>query len=476
MLIKTCSEWTQTESYQISKSLVAILGIGDYDGMANLDGIIKDYKNIIHTFYEKFNYSIIFKDSQNKLHYCNRSQNKKLKTKQFKIRWSEDEIDDFIQNIVETVTNENNNHDSMIFFISSHGESNGVILDSDCEEVQLLRIFYPFFGQQCPELIDKPKLFIVDACRGSMRSKVFTTTKTKSKIKANTTVDKTISINSNSDETKDDNSNSGNTNNSDAINAGTKTSNTNSDIDASFKFFDNDNDGMISFEDLKITFEKIGEQLSDSDINNIIKEFDKNKNNFIDKNEFSDLMNEKQYNINCSTSIPMEKDNKKPNDTTKYNVIESDKSKPIRGGNGNKFDTTNANDALKTDTMSKDKSMSEDENDENKESKVESKQDDDQFEDFKEKAFYHCEANSRFIYANPDGYAAVDGGINGGYLIQATKKIFCKHPEVFEQDLNGIIDKIRVKTKELVGKGAMQNVEDVNRMQYTIFFDKNRPT
>ena len=82
--------------------------------------------------------------------------------------------------------------------------------------------------------------------------------------------------------------------------------------------------------------------------------------------------------------------------------------------------------------MSKDKSTSEIENDDFNESKQDSTQDDDKFQDFKEKAFCHCEANSRFIYVNPDGYAAVDGGINGGYLIQATKKIFCKHHQVFE--------------------------------------------
>lgn len=49
--------------------------------------------------------------------------------------------------------------------------SNGVILDSESEELLLARIFDYFNGQNCPYLVDKPKLFFVDACRGSMRSK-----------------------------------------------------------------------------------------------------------------------------------------------------------------------------------------------------------------------------------------------------------------------------------------------------------------
>ena len=85
---------------------------------------------------------------------------------------------------------------------------------------------------------------------------------------------------------------------------------------------------------------------------------------------------------------------------------------------------------------------------------------------------FHAQANCRFIYANPDGYAAVDGGKNGGYLIQATKQIFGKKSVIENQSLDNIVNQIRLKTRELVGKGIMQNVEDVNLMNFDVYFKK----
>ena len=88
------------------------------------------------------------------------------------------------------------------------------------------------------------------------------------------------------------------------------------------------------------------------------------------------------------------------------------------------------------------------------------------------RALFHTEANCRFIYANPDGYAAVDGGSKGGYLIQAIKHVFMKKNEIENQSLDNIINQIRLKTRQLVGTGVMQNVEDVNHMNFNVYFKK----
>ena len=85
---------------------------------------------------------------------------------------------------------------------------------------------------------------------------------------------------------------------------------------------------------------------------------------------------------------------------------------------------------------------------------------------------FHNEANCRFIYANPEGYAAIDGGKTGGYLIQATKHVFNKKNEIENENLDSIINQIRLKTRQLVGKGAMQNVQDVNHMNFNVYFKK----
>ena len=82
------------------------------------------------------------------------------------------EIQTFVNQVTSILKSENNKHDSVLFFISAHGDSDGVILDSNCEEIQLLSsIFNEFFGKKCECMIDKPKVFFIDACRGDQRMK-----------------------------------------------------------------------------------------------------------------------------------------------------------------------------------------------------------------------------------------------------------------------------------------------------------------
>ena len=40
------------------------------------------------------------------------------------------------------------------------------------------------------------------------------------------------------------------------------------------------------------------------------------------------------------------------------------------------------------------------------------------------------------------------------------------------ENLDSIVNQIRLKTRELVGKGVMQNVQDVNQMNFDIYFKK----
>ena len=177
------SSWRDPATYEINHALVAMLGIGEYCDRDDLIGVTKDYKNIIHTFYKQFGYSIVYYDNHDILQYCNKKPNilnqeesknddtliEQTKLPQenqsksaFKLNWSVDEIEKFIENVNEIVQNTHNQHDSLIFFISSHGDNDHVIIDSDGEEVQLMSIFDKFFGQSCPYLLDKPKIFFID--------------------------------------------------------------------------------------------------------------------------------------------------------------------------------------------------------------------------------------------------------------------------------------------------------------------------
>ena len=341
---KEWSLWNPENKYIISNCLIAILGIGKYNGMHDLIGVSTDYKNLLYTFYQQMKYSACFMDNKNSFQYFNRSISKsksKSKSKRksskdksqlkpgdnnlkpimsqaFKLEWSDDEIDDFIKNVKKTAVE--NKHDSLMVFISSHGDTDGVILDSSCGEVELTEIFSPFFGDECIYLLDKPKLFFVDSCRGGRKSRI--------SIKKEKTI--------------------------------------------------NDKKVKTRGESLNKTKQKL----------TIITD---NKEN---------------------------SENNKEND-----------EKSIVSSIGSRLDN-----------------------------------------------LYHNEANIRFLFANPDGYAAVDGGIKGGYLIQATTDVFGKQDEIYKQNLDSIVNQIRLKTRKLVGTATMQNVEDVNHFNFNVFFAKGKGT
>ena len=146
-----------------------ILGIGDYhDESQNLVGIGADYKRCINVFNGVYNYSVFYQNDKNKNVY--ETEKIDLKTaeisRRVRIEWKETEILKFFEDARDEVVN--NNHDGLIIIISSHGDDEGVILDSDNTEVDLLEIYETFTRDACPHLKDKPKIVFVDACRGRM--------------------------------------------------------------------------------------------------------------------------------------------------------------------------------------------------------------------------------------------------------------------------------------------------------------------
>ena len=57
--------------------------------------------------------------------------------------------------------------DSLIVVLMSHG-SNGRIAGVDSTKRNILSLVNFFNGDQCPAMLNKPKMFIVNACRGGM--------------------------------------------------------------------------------------------------------------------------------------------------------------------------------------------------------------------------------------------------------------------------------------------------------------------
>ena len=55
--------------YSLEDALIAMIGISEYDGLPNLDGVKIDYENVINTFSTYWNYTILFQLQNNKYIY-----------------------------------------------------------------------------------------------------------------------------------------------------------------------------------------------------------------------------------------------------------------------------------------------------------------------------------------------------------------------------------------------------------------------
>ena len=76
------------------------------------------------------------------------------------------EIREVVNRMVERINREGPDvHSSVVVILMSHGDLHG-IYGTDEHIVRLTEIQDKFTGRNCPALVDKPKIFFVQACRG----------------------------------------------------------------------------------------------------------------------------------------------------------------------------------------------------------------------------------------------------------------------------------------------------------------------
>ena len=176
------------DAHEMNDILVVILGIGKYDGLSDLNGVEKDYSNIIHTYIKYWKYKVLYKidgDSTNEENSLIYTNDRKIthKNKNYKLNWTIDDIELFIEQARKTLVK--NKHDGLIFAISSHGDCDKVIYDSKQEIFELDSIFsmfcpqwsllletYTETTQESNHLFKIPKIFCIDSCRGSLSAKL----------------------------------------------------------------------------------------------------------------------------------------------------------------------------------------------------------------------------------------------------------------------------------------------------------------
>ena len=66
------------------------------------------------------------------------------------------------------------------------------------------------------------------------------------------------------------------------------------ELEEIFKAFDRNNDGLITFDELKQTLIELGQKVTDDDVMEMIREADKNQDGAIDFHEFTIMMTELQ--------------------------------------------------------------------------------------------------------------------------------------------------------------------------------------
>ena len=167
-------------SIQTDDPLVVAMGIGKYNGLQDLDGVSIDYDNFINTFVNNWKYKVFYRLNND----CDIYTNDKNKlNRNYKLKWSDEEIEDFIIQARKHIVK--NRHNGLLFAISSHGDIEKVMYDSNGDKVQLDGIFC-MFSPQASQIITSyqetayetnhlfviPKIFFLDMCRGDVKAKV----------------------------------------------------------------------------------------------------------------------------------------------------------------------------------------------------------------------------------------------------------------------------------------------------------------
>ena len=173
-------------SITMDDPLIVMMGVGEYDGMPNLDGIARDYDNIINTFVNEWKYKIFYKLNDNTSIYTNNTDEIKAN---YKLKWDSNDIDEFVKEARMHLVQ--NRHNGLIFAISSHGDREKMMYDSECEKYSLNGLFsmyspaasgmveYQETEEETNLLFTIPKIFFLDMCRGDGKAKVTNVTNDK---------------------------------------------------------------------------------------------------------------------------------------------------------------------------------------------------------------------------------------------------------------------------------------------------------
>lgn len=99
----------------------------------------------------------------------------------FKVKKVDDVTEDELyQTLRQLQTEDHQRYSAFVLILLSHGDKGGVVYCSDGAPITIKKISEFFTAANCPSLINKPKLFFVQACRGQQPNQVVEITRQQS--------------------------------------------------------------------------------------------------------------------------------------------------------------------------------------------------------------------------------------------------------------------------------------------------------
>ena len=148
---------SETPFKRLSNPLVLLVCVCDkYIGNARLPGTDKDVAHVREVC-KLLNFQDIRQVNVDALKYRNYNQNKKF-------------LEGFLRPARQRINN-SKSHDGLLFFFSGHGNQDSLIFPGgESYKWQFIFDFFSGKDESCPVLADKPKIFILDNCRGRIKS------------------------------------------------------------------------------------------------------------------------------------------------------------------------------------------------------------------------------------------------------------------------------------------------------------------
>ena len=139
--------------------VVAVIADYKQSPLPSIEGALNDYYNVIRSFNYIRGYDTVFATNNGVQHLTNKNRvtnTNEIKSFDFKLKWVEDDMDDFNTHISQKILSSQNNdeaeekvehsgnYDSLIYILSSHGDCDTALYDSNGEELSLEYIYYEY--------------------------------------------------------------------------------------------------------------------------------------------------------------------------------------------------------------------------------------------------------------------------------------------------------------------------------------------